>query len=174
MDPAVVAVIGAAVGGLAATANNLVGVRAKARSDLDQKRQEMLREACADFSTSLIRMRSLSWTLKELRVDGASGSADAAAVRTEIRTAHQESQLGFERVRMLSTSTDTQLAGRYSLRHAWAIWQEAESGIDPRAADYPHQTPGERFNEKLSTFYVESRRELGLRVPESVIAELQH
>ena len=133
MDPALVAVIGAAVGGLAAIGNNLVGVRAKARSDLDQKRQDMLRETCADFSAALIRMRSLSWTLKEATVAGTLGPSDAAAIRAEIRTAHRDSQVGFERVRMLSTSTATQLAGRYhiSAPAGTCLWYRASSTPAP-------------------------------------------
>jgi hypothetical protein len=117
VDHALVAIIGAAVGGIAATANNLIGVRAKARTDVEQKRQEMFRTACADYSAALVSTRSLSWTLKELVREGHSGSTEATEVRAQIRTAREQSQVGYERVRMLSESVETQLAARYCLCH---------------------------------------------------------
>ncbi len=84
-------------------------------------------------------------------------------------------------MRLLSRSTETQRAGRYALRHVWAIWKESETGVDPRGAEYLPETPHERFNKELKALYVATREETGMSPagqvfpePEDRIGRTQH
>jgi hypothetical protein len=100
------------------------------------------------------------------------GAPTSATTLTErIQAAHEDAQVAFERLRLLSRSTETQRSGRFALRHIWAIWKQAETGNDPRQAEYPDETPRIRFNRELKALYIATRRETGMRSPDDVFPE---
>ena len=43
-------------------------------------------------------------------------------LRGRMRTAHEEARVGFERLRLITTSMEAQEAARYALRHAVGLW----------------------------------------------------
>ncbi|HEU4722745.1 MAG TPA: hypothetical protein VFS59_15410, partial [Gemmatimonadaceae bacterium] len=136
MDAAVSALVGAAIGALGSL---LVPVL-----DADRRRKDQLRAVCADFSASLILMQSLSWDLPTLT--GAKRNERLA----RISSVHEQAQVACEQLRLLSRSVEAQRAGRFALRHAWAIWRLAETGRDPRGHTHPPtDTPRVRFNREL-------------------------
>jgi hypothetical protein len=93
-------------------------------------------------------------------------------VETAIRAGMDEARAGCERLRILLTEMETQRAARLALRHAYAIWKTAETGVDPRAAQYPDKNPHVRLREELTHLYVGVRRELGVSQPENVFVDL--
>ena len=83
---------------------------------------------------------------------------------------HEEARTGYERIRLLSDSIKVQEAGRFALRHAYAMWQVAQGKEDPRQDEYS-LAPRPRFEAQLQVFYAEVRRELGLNRPDDVMPE---
>jgi hypothetical protein len=121
----------------------------------------MLRTACSDFTAAIASVRSNSY---HLSIDPSAGAA--------IRLSMDEARAGCERLRILVSSSDTQRAARMALRHTYAIWKLAETGSDPRAAQYPEKLPAQRLREELTKLYRGVRRELGVLQPDDVFEDL--
>lgn len=153
---------GAAIAGaLAAGLTSLAVERQRATaSGLEAQRQE-LREACSHFTAAIARIRSNSHNLSQ------DPTADSA-----IRTALEDARVGCERLRILLNHREHQKAARLVLRHAYAVWKQAETGIDPRAEEYPNHEPHERLRKQLTALYVGVRQELGLTSPGDVFEDL--
>src|SRR4051794_9877981 len=105
------ALAGALIGALAP----LLTERFRAHREAEDQRREALRTASAAFTAALIRIRHLSSVL----ADGTEGDATR-----RIEVADEEAWIAFERIRMLSQSEATQKAGRFAVRHIYAVWQE--------------------------------------------------
>jgi hypothetical protein len=162
MNDAIAALVGAAIGALASIGVVLIGALFDAR----RQRREKLQETCAELTGALILMGSLSYGLRS------TGGAQRDALLERIYRVHEDAEVSCERLRLLSGSERAQEAGRYALRHAWAIWRERETGSDPRGHQYPaHRSPRVRFREALHELYVEIRRETGIKNPEDVFPE---
>ena len=133
------------------------------RAAAKEQHRDRLRDACADFSSVLVRMTHLAWRLTKAPTD--------SAIDERLAAMHEEARTGYERIRLLSDSVHVQEAGRFALRHAYAVWQEAKGEGDPRQGQFG-LPPRRRFEEQLEKFYVEVRRELGRTKPEDVMPEL--
>ena len=78
-----------------------------------------------------------------------------------------------ERLRLLLESKDTRRAERLAQRHAWAVWRFARDGIDPRADQYPGESPIQRLRVALTQLYVGVREEIGTPAPQEVFKSLE-
>jgi hypothetical protein len=161
MVAAIFALLGTVIGATV----TLLAERLRAQAETDRQRLVALRSACSEFSTTLIRIRHLSLRIRD-------GAVDSADLEARIRGLYEDAWGNFERVRLLSNSATTQKAGRYAIRHAWAVWQIAATGKDPRGEEYPNDPPLDRFNRALHDLHIESRRELGMKQPDAVFGEL--
>jgi hypothetical protein len=159
VDPTVGAgLIGAGaaiVGGGVAGAVSFVVERERSQAAGVETRRAALRSACSDFTAAIARVRHQSYSLP----------ADLDAQRLLVQ-AFEEARIGCERLRILIISRTTQRAARLALRHAYAVWKLAETGVDPRAAIYPDETPHQRLRKELTVLYVGVRQELGVPNPE--------
>lgn len=108
-------------------------------------------------------MTHMAWRLAKAPTD--------AALDDRLSAMHEEARTGYERIRLLSDSMHVQEAGRFALRHAFAVWQEAKGEGDPREGQFA-LPPRRRFEQQLDKFYVEVRLELGRNRPEDVMREL--
>lgn len=124
-----------------------------------------LRAACSDFTAAIARVRSHSYGLTGVPTD------DEPLLRA-LAAALDEARAGCERLRILVSDSDTQRAARLALRHAYAVWKVAETGLDPRAAQYPGEDPHARLRTELTRLYVGVRRELGVAQPDDVFHDL--
>jgi hypothetical protein len=170
-----VGLIGVVVGGVVSGGLALTIERLRARVETDRRRQDALRTACADFTAAVVTMRHLSWLLRHqptrsgLRELLAPSQREKTLARLE--AAQEDARVGFERLRLLSASSATQEAGRWLLRHAYAVWKEAETGVDPRFSTGCSESPGDRFNRELQNLYVAVRTELNVPMPAEVFRE---
>jgi len=81
--------------------------------------------------------------------------------------------VGCEQLRLLLDDKSTQRAARLALRHAYAVWVTAQSGVDPREAESKGKRPEKRLREELTKLYVGVRTELGVEHPTDVFEELE-
>jgi hypothetical protein len=158
MTAAIFTLIGTALGVLGTVAAQLV----RARTDDSRTRREQLRSACADFASSLARLRELGLQLFEPRFDSPQGWES-------IREAHLEARAHYERLRLTSSSRDVQEAGRRALRYAFGVMLQA-AGKDPRE-DERERGSLALLNDSLIDLYAAVRRELGLPHPDDVYRE---
>src|ERR1700733_9776752 len=106
MSEALFALAGAIIGVLGAVLSSLVQSKREDR----RLRRESLRTTCADFTAAIARMKYLATEMHLRGID--------EELETRMRSAHDETRVGFERLRLLTTSIEAQEAARYSLRHA--------------------------------------------------------
>ncbi len=57
-----------------------------------------------------------------------------------------------------------------ALREIWAVWKQADTGVDPRAVEFT-EDPWTRYHTQLRMLLIGVRRELGLKKPEDVFLE---
>ncbi len=120
-----------------------------------------MRTTCADFTAAIARMKYLA---TEMHLRGLDGD-----LLDRMRSAHEEARVGFERLRLITTSMEAQEAARYSLRHALGLCLLVE-GKQPRP-DELERGPLVELDERLRDLYVAVRRELGVAHAESVFRE---
>ena len=135
------------------------GKRSKAAAEA--ARREELLTACADFSASVVLVRSYSYRLDT--------DQDVSA---KLEEALDHARVACERLRLLVRAPNVQKAARLALRHAYAVWKEAADGVDPRSIEYPGVGPNARLRNALTELYVGVRRETGMPAPEDVFVEL--
>jgi hypothetical protein len=123
-----------------------------------------LRDACAEFGGAIVHVRHLSLRIRD------EGDPEKE-IEGRLRVSYERAWNAYVKLQLLSHSEETQNEARYAIRHAWALWQEMVNGIDPRADEYPGESPGARLNEALRRFYVNARGELGIEHPEAVSPE---
>ena len=157
MVTAVFALIGAALGVLGTLATEL----SRSRVENIRSRREALRLICADFTSAVARMR-------ELAIDLAKGPEDPA-IMASIRAAHVDAWTYFERLRLTSTSYDTQKACRRTLRYAYGIVRQAGGG--PPREDERERGALVLYHESLLDLTVAVRHELGLPRADDVYRE---
>ncbi len=158
MSEAVFALLGVLFGSLTTIAVESM----RSRREQHQRRTDALRVACAAFTSTLARIDLLSSAVKD------SGHRDG--VLQQLRDLQLQARSEYETLRLLLDSEATQRAGRMALRHAWALWKQAETGVDPRASEYS-DPPWARYHRELRGLLVGVRRELGLTDPEAVFVE---
>lgn len=151
------ALIGA---GVAGGVNLRVEKRRTEAAERAARRQDLLR-ASAEFTASVTSVRSLSYRV----------AADPA-VDASIVEAMDRARVECERLRLLLESKETQKAARQAQRHAYAVWLLARDGVDPRADQYPGQSPGQRLRASLTQVYIGVRRETGSAAPQDVFESL--
>ena len=150
-----IALSGTALGGLVALSVEWL----RGKNDVRAARRDALLRSCSDLTASLTRARSMSYSL------ATPGHKERAW------DAIGDARVECERLRLLLESKQTQEAARMALRHIYAVVKEAESGVDPRAAQYPGTTPHSRLRQSLTDLYVGVRRETGARNPEDVFED---
>jgi hypothetical protein len=157
MVAAVFALVGAALGVLGTLATEL----SRSRVENIRSRREALRLICADFTSAVARMR-------ELAIDLAKQPEDLA-IMASIRAAHVDAWTHFERLRLTSTSYDTQKACRRTLRYAYGIVRQAGGG--PPREDERERGALALYHESLLDLTVAVRHELGLPRADDVYRE---
>ncbi len=160
MSEALFALAGAIIGVLGAVLASLVQSRREDR----RLRRESLRITCADFTSAIARMKYLATEMHLRGID--------EELETRMRSAHEETRVGFERLRLLTTSMEAQEAARYSLRHAVGLWLLVQ-GKGPRP-DEKERGPLVELDDRLRDLYAAVRRELGVAHPERVFREPDH
>jgi hypothetical protein len=158
MATAVFTLIGTALGVLGTVAAQLV----RARTDDSRTRREQVRSACADFASSLARVRELGIQLFEPRFDSPQDWES-------IREAHLEARAHYERLRLTSSSRAVQEAGRRATRYAFGVMLQS-AGKAPRE-DERERGALTLLNDSLIDLYAAVRRELGLPHPDDVYRE---
>lgn len=153
------ALIGAGIG----AGTSVLIERRRARESALEAHRATLRTACSDFTAAIARVRSDSYALPA-----------APGPVVVVSPGLDEARAGCERLRILVSDMETQRAARMALRHAYSVWKAAETGTDPRAAEYPDKKPRERLREELTRLYIGVRRELGVSHPEDVFEDLEN
>lgn len=156
MTAAIFALVGTLLGVLGTLGVELTRTRAE---DVRSQR-EALRITAADFSAAIARMINLTFELKTV--------ADAEQL-APMREAHKEARINYERLRLISTSKDTQRAGRLALRYTYGILRVAEG--KPLREDERERGPRLLLQDSLEDLYVNVRREIGIRRAEDIYRE---
>jgi hypothetical protein len=135
-----------------------------ATAERERSTAEALRLAAAELTATLANIDLLASGLKR--------SADQDHRRTleQLSSLQREARARYETLRLLG-SRETQRAGRMALRHAWAMWRQAETGDDPRSDEYRGDPPWRRYHRELLALLISIRRDLGLPDPDDVFAE---
>jgi hypothetical protein len=152
------ALAGTGVG--AAVSLAVEGVRSKAAARAS--RRDALLVACSSFTAAVARTRSQCHRLSERPEE-----------QVRVRGSLEDSRVECERLRLLVDDKQTQRAARLALRHLYAVWHLAERGSDPRADQYPDESPDTRLRRELTALYVGVRRETGSPSPDEVFEELE-
>jgi hypothetical protein len=114
MTAAIFALVGTLLG---ISGTLLVEIR-RGRAEATQSRREALRNTCADFTDAIIRVRELAIRWQQAPSD--------SSLRESTWKAHDETWTQYERLRLISASTDVQEAGRHLIRYTWGLMREAE------------------------------------------------
>ncbi|GGN90125.1 hypothetical protein GCM10010112_75240 [Actinoplanes lobatus] len=146
------------IGAIAGSVPTLMIERMRHRSALGTRWDNAIQGTCAEFAACARTILDLAEHHAALR------TADQPASLEQIRRERGQLQTLMTEVRILADEP-VQLAARRFVRHAWALQVTAATGIDPRAADYPHDPPRERALAALFDFYRAVRRQL--RVPDA-------
>jgi hypothetical protein len=160
MNPAV---IGAATTLLGTIAGGGVAITlefVKARTADRAARRDALLNACSNFTASVARARSLCYQFNE-----------RPEAKAEVNVHMNDARADCERLRLLIEAKEAQEAARMVVRHLYAIWKHADTGVDPRAAQYPGTTPSSRLRGSLTQLYIGVRREIGSDNPKDVFEE---
>ena len=155
MTAAIFALVGTLVGILGTLAVELT----RSRAENMRVRREALRLASADFTAAVSRIINLVLEFKapdKLRID-------------LMYEGHREARVGYERLRLISSSREVQEAGRHVIRYAYGLVREAQAL--PRRDDELDRGPRLLLNDWLITFYIEVRREIGIPRPENIYRE---
>lgn len=164
MDSAIVAgIVGASaalLGGGLASGTVLWVERQRTRESAREARRQELGTACSEFTAAISRVRSHTYHMQD------------EATAKALNAAMADARVGCERLRILLSDSASQRAARLALRHAYAVCKVAETGIDPRASQYPDKQPHVRLREELTRLYVGVRTELGVAHPEDVFEGL--
>ena len=144
MTAALFTLAGALVGMLGTLATELV----RGRRDDRKLWREELRSTCASLASEVSRLRDISHELRD--------TPDDAQLRRDAREAHSRARAWQEKLRLTSTSVQTQEAGRQLIHHVYYQWRATQGG----KADFWQARKG--LDEWLTKFYVAARAELGL------------
>jgi len=160
MNPAVIGaattLLGTIVGGGLAVTLEFV----KARTADRAARRDALLNACSSFTAAVARAQALCYQFNE-----------RPEAKGEVHVYMNDARADCERLRLLIEAKETQEAARMAVRHLYAIWKRAITGVDPRAADYPGTTPSSRLRASLTQLYIGVRKETGSDNPEDVFEE---
>jgi hypothetical protein len=160
MNPAVIGaattLLGTVVGAGVAVAIEWL----KARTADRAARRDALLNACSSFTAAVARARSLCYQFNE-----------RPEAKDEVHVHMNDARADCERLRLLIETKETQEAARMAVRHLYAVWKLAVTGVDPRAADWPGTTPSSRLRASLTQLYIGVRRETGSDNPEDVFEE---
>jgi hypothetical protein len=159
MTLAIFALVGTLVGVLGTLATQLIG----ARTENLRSRRDNLRLTCADFASAIARIKELACEVMEQRAD-----SDPDAWNS-IRAAHLEARVHYERLRLVSSSMEVQESGRYALRYAYGLIQQAAG--DALRKDELERGPLGLLHESLLELYAAVRRELGITQPDEIFRE---
>jgi len=155
MTAAIFALAGALIGVLGTLGVEL----ARNRAEDARSHRDALRLACADFTAAVARMANLAIELKE---------PDSGHIN-KMREAHIEARVCYERLRLISGSSDVQEAGRHVLRYTFGLLRRAE-GKPPRP-DELDRGPRLLLQDWLMRLYIEVRREIRVPHPQDVYRE---
>jgi hypothetical protein len=146
----------AAVFALAGTLLGILGTLAvelmRSRTEDARVRQEAVRNACADFTAAIARMRTLAMELRNKHPD--------SEQMTLIFEAHRDARVHYERLRLTVSSQTVQMAGRRVLRYAYGMLRQTEG--KPLRDDEIEHGPIRMLQDSLMILYTEVRRELGV------------
>lgn len=157
MAAAVFALVGVLIGALSAFGLELVRGRIEDR----RLRQEALRFACADFTSSISHMWNLDLELKANPADPKLTSA--------IRETFWEARMHYERLRLTVASARVQKEARYVLRYAYGLLRERK-GLPPRD-DERETGPFMMLQHSLIRLVGEVRSEIGVPNADDVFRE---
>src|SRR5580658_339636 len=101
MTAAIFALIGTLLG---ISGTLLVEVR-RGQTEATQSRREVLRNTCADFTDAIIRVRESAIRWQK--------APSESSLRESTWKAHDETWVHYERLRLISSSTDVREAGRH-------------------------------------------------------------
>ena len=138
------------VGAMIGFVPNYLIERRKERTLLRTRWDSSLFELCSEFTSAARRFLEL-----------------CAKKSPDVGEAHESLRTLCEQLRLLG-SYDVQVAARWVIRHAYAVRTVSEGGPDPRADEFPGQSPEVRMHEALNTLYVAVRRQLRVAAPEAV------
>lgn len=144
MTAALFTLAGALVGMLGTLAAELV----RARRDDRKLWREEFRSTCAALASEVSRLRDISHELRRAPED--------AQLRRDAQQAHSQARALQEKLRLISTSVQTQEAGRQLIHHVYYQWRASQGG----KADFWKARKG--LDDWLTKFYVAARAELGL------------
>jgi hypothetical protein len=148
MSEAFYALAGTLIGATAALLAELL----RSKKDAERQQREALRALCAEFTSTVVRVRNLSFPLHT--------SPNSTELLAAIRDEHGMARTNYERIRLTAESTAIQEAGRYLVHHSFWLWKSAEEGWwDVQDPDSPMRN----LDRWLVRFYTEVRKELGVR-----------
>jgi hypothetical protein len=154
MIAAFFALAGTLVGVMGTLAIELVRVRT---GDI-RARREVLRLACANFTSAVARTRNIAMELTDHPKD---------SIRLEaIHEANREVRENFELLRLVATSYDVQKAARYVTRYAFGLVRQAE-GKPPRD-DETDPSLLLILHDWLMKLRIAVRHEIGIPDPDSM------
>ncbi|MFC4071840.1 hypothetical protein [Actinoplanes subglobosus] len=151
MSQAIFVIVGALIGVLGALVNEF----ARSRREYDRARKKDLREVAVSLAGQVSRI-SILW----INLDP--GPADDA-VLAQMRDAHSEINIAYERLRLIAESRGIQEAARHVSHHAYWLVRAAAVG-SLKDAELLHR----KMKSCLAELYVEVRREVGMRSPGEV------
>lgn len=144
MTAALFTLAGALVGMLGTLATELV----RGRRDERKLWREEFRSTCAALASEVSRLRDISHELRKMPED--------AQLQRDAHQAHSQARALQEKLRLISTSVQTQQAGRQLIHHVYYQWRATQGG----KADFWKARAG--LDEWLTKFYMAARTELGL------------
>ena len=160
MNPAVIGaattLLGTIAGGGVAVALEFV----KARTADRAARRDALLTACSSFTAAVAQAQALCYQFNE-----------RPEAKDEVHVHMNDARADCERLRLLVEAKETQEAARMVVRHLYAVWKRAHTGVDPRAAEYPGTTPSSRLRASLTQLYIGVRGETGSDNPKDVFEE---
>jgi hypothetical protein len=145
MAAAVFALIGTLVGVLGTLLVELV----RSRQQKGHASREALRLVCAELASEVSHLRDLSHQLHRTPED--------QSLQREAEVTHSKARSLQERLRLTSTAIATQEAGRWLIHCAYHQWRSTQGG----RGDFWEAR--RQLDSWLTTLYIETRRELGLR-----------
>jgi hypothetical protein len=148
-------VVGAIIGFMP---NYLMDMR-RERSLIRSRWDSSLLELCSEFASTARGFQELC--LRKAK------NEDHDRLVEDINEEHRKLRTLSERLRLLG-SLDLQLAARWIVRHAHAVREVSEGRPDPRAREFPGQSPNERLGEALQSFYVAAREQLKVINPKAI------
>ncbi|MBO4208202.1 hypothetical protein [Micromonospora echinofusca] len=130
--------------------------RSKMAADIRSRWDAALLEKANDLTEATRSLRHLA--------EGYPQCVDRDAQTARLDEVHQRLRITSEQLRLVG-DIRVQAAARRILQHGYAVRTQAETGEDPRAAQYQTHPPVSRLNDALQEFYRAVRHQL--RAPDA-------